>query len=99
MSYVRNIIIYIHIHVWRAHSLARTVEEKRNGRSYRNFHEEKKRKKKTERTNCTTVGICVHENAEEQSEARYFPDTYASEMYFYRCVRKIRDITYLKSLS
>lgn len=28
--------------------------------------------KKTERTNCTAVGICVHENAEEQNEVRYF---------------------------
>lgn len=35
----------------------------------------KKKKEKTERTNCTTVGICVHENAEEQSETRYFRES------------------------
>jgi len=57
--------------------------------------------KRTEWTNCTAVEICVHENAEEQSEMRYFPESrHVCKWNVLLSLRaKSSRYTYLKSLS
>lgn len=74
-----ELLVFIHIHMYgKEHSLARIAENERNGRSRIVIFANRE----TERTNCITVGICVHENAEEQNEARYFGEDPGTRVKF-----------------